>query len=56
LSEENAAYREAILSKVLVGPLGKPEDIAWCALYPASDESSFVTAAVFTIDGGWTAH
>jgi NAD(P)-dependent dehydrogenase (short-subunit alcohol dehydrogenase family) len=53
---ENEAYRDAILSKVLVGRMGKPEDVAYLALYLASDESSFVTAAVFTIDGGWTAH
>ncbi len=35
--------------------LGKPEDIAYCALYLASDESSFVTGAVFVVDGGITA-
>jgi len=35
--------------------LGTPEDIAYCALYLASDESSFVTGAVFVIDGGVTA-
>jgi NAD(P)-dependent dehydrogenase (short-subunit alcohol dehydrogenase family) len=35
--------------------LGTPEDIAYCALYLASDESSFVTGAVFVIDGGLTA-
>jgi NAD(P)-dependent dehydrogenase (short-subunit alcohol dehydrogenase family) len=35
--------------------LGTPEDIAYWALYLASDESSFVTGAVFVIDGGVTA-
>jgi NAD(P)-dependent dehydrogenase (short-subunit alcohol dehydrogenase family) len=35
--------------------LGTPDDIAYCALYLASDESSFVTGAVFVIDGGLTA-
>jgi NAD(P)-dependent dehydrogenase (short-subunit alcohol dehydrogenase family) len=35
--------------------LGTPEDIAYCALYLASDESSFVTGTVFVIDGGLTA-
>jgi NAD(P)-dependent dehydrogenase (short-subunit alcohol dehydrogenase family) len=35
--------------------LGTPEDIAYCALYLASDESSWVTGAVFPIDGGFTA-
>lgn len=35
--------------------LGKPIDIAYAALYLASDESSFVTGSVFVIDGGSTA-
>jgi NAD(P)-dependent dehydrogenase (short-subunit alcohol dehydrogenase family) len=34
---------------------GLPVDIAYCALYLASDESRFVTGANFTIDGGMTA-
>jgi NAD(P)-dependent dehydrogenase (short-subunit alcohol dehydrogenase family) len=34
---------------------GLPIDIAYCALYLASDESRFVTGANFTIDGGMTA-
>ncbi|MDA0262641.1 MAG: glucose 1-dehydrogenase [Chloroflexi bacterium] len=35
--------------------LGQPEDVAYGALYLASDESSFVTGAELVIDGGWTA-
>jgi NAD(P)-dependent dehydrogenase (short-subunit alcohol dehydrogenase family) len=35
--------------------LGTPEDIAYCALYLASDESSFVTGTAFVVDGGYTA-
>ncbi len=38
-----------------LGRLGTPEDIAYCALYLASDESSWVTGAVFPVDGGFTA-
>ncbi len=34
---------------------GLPSDIAYCALYLASDESRFVTGANFTVDGGMTA-
>jgi NAD(P)-dependent dehydrogenase (short-subunit alcohol dehydrogenase family) len=44
--------------QLLVSPirrLGTPEDIAYCALYLASDESTFVTGATFVIDGGYTA-
>ena len=38
-----------------LGRLGTPEDIAYCALYLASDESSWVTGAVFPVDGGYSA-
>lgn len=34
---------------------GKPEDIASCALWLASEESSFVTGINIPVDGGWTA-
>ena len=44
--------RERIISRTLVKRLGKPEDIAWCAVYLASDESSWVTGANFPVDGG----
>ncbi len=38
----------------MTGRLGQPLDIAWAALYLASDESSWVTAAEFPVDGGTT--
>jgi NAD(P)-dependent dehydrogenase (short-subunit alcohol dehydrogenase family) len=38
-----------------LGRLGTVEDIANCALFLASDESSFATGATFVIDGGLTA-
>lgn len=37
-----------------IGRIGKPEDVAWTAVYLASDESSWVTGASFMIDGGYT--
>jgi len=38
----------------LTADFGTPENVAQAALYLASDESSFVTGSVLTVDGGWT--
>ena len=49
----NKEVQKAMIEKVcLVGRLGEPEDIAYLAVYLASDESSFVTGSSFVIDGG----
>ena len=38
-----------------LGKFSKPEEIAACALCLASDDASFVTGAVLSIDGRVTA-
>ena len=35
-----------------MGRLARPEEIAYGVLFLASDESSFVTATTFLVDGG----
>ena len=38
-----------------IGRLGQPEDIAGLAVYLASEESSWVTGSIFSVDGGYLA-
>lgn len=49
------AWREAMMGKLMLDRIGRPEDVVWCALFLASDESSWVTGADFAVDGGTTA-
>ena len=46
--EKLARYK----TRVPVGRIGEPEDIARAALYLASDDASMVTAAILPVDGG----
>ena len=50
-------YEEAkkeFLARQPTGKIGTAEEIANLVLYLASDESSYTTGAVYTIDGGWS--
>jgi cyclopentanol dehydrogenase len=49
------AYRQERMENTPLGRLGQPEDVAYGALYLASDESSFVTGSELVVDGGRTA-
>ena len=49
------AGRQATAALHPLGHLGEPDDIAWGAVYLASDESKFVTGSELVIDGGYTA-
>lgn len=43
---------ESIAKRQLTGDLGRPEDVAYAALYLASDESRFVLGSALSVDGG----
>ena len=46
------AAREALLARIPMRDMGRPEDIANCALFLASDESRYMTGQVLVCDGG----
>ena len=53
LSDEAVRERKQAMAKTIpVGHLGKAEDIAYAALYLASDESSYVLGTELIVDGG----
>ena len=43
---------DVIARKAMLGRIGEPEDIAHAALFLVSDEASFITAQILTVDGG----
>lgn len=52
---DNPEIYESLVKKHPLGRLGTADDIAYAALYLASDESSFVTGTPIIVDGGYTA-
>jgi NAD(P)-dependent dehydrogenase (short-subunit alcohol dehydrogenase family) len=54
-SMDESARRQRLAWHPL-GRFGQPEDIAGLAIFLASDESAWTTGAVFTVDGGYSAH
>ncbi len=54
-----ASVSDAMLAQLAEGHpvkrLGTPEEIADCAVFLASEASRFMTGALLSVDGGWTA-
>ena len=44
--------QEQILTQIPLGTFGKPENIANCAAFLASDEAAYITGQVIQVDGG----
>jgi NAD(P)-dependent dehydrogenase (short-subunit alcohol dehydrogenase family) len=54
-TEGGEAIRDAMIAVHPLKRFGKPEEVAWPALFLASDASSFVSGHALTVDGGMTA-
>jgi 2-keto-3-deoxy-L-fuconate dehydrogenase len=52
ITEEEA--RAGFVRRQPLGRVGSPEEIAYLALYLASDESAYTTGTAQIIDGGWS--
>jgi NAD(P)-dependent dehydrogenase (short-subunit alcohol dehydrogenase family) len=53
--KQHPEIHKEVLKFYPVGRLGKPEDIAYAAIWLASDESTFVSGAIIPVDGGLSA-
>ena len=51
---ENPDFRMFVMDRILMGRLGKIEDIMGSIVFLASPASALITGASLTIDGGWT--
>lgn len=52
LDRQSREEIDRVIANVPLGRVGQPEDIAYCALWLASDEGAWVTAQNMVIDGG----
>ncbi|MCI7735585.1 MAG: SDR family oxidoreductase [Clostridiales bacterium] len=50
------ALKDIFLSNIMVNRYGCPEDIGYLCVYLGSDESTYVTGQVMTVDGGLNSH
>ncbi len=49
------ALKADILSRIPLGHLGVPDDVAAAVVFLASDEARMITGHTLLVDGGWTA-
>jgi len=50
----NEESKKHVLSKIVLGRIGEPKDVANAVLFLASPAASLITGATLMIDGGWT--
>jgi NAD(P)-dependent dehydrogenase (short-subunit alcohol dehydrogenase family) len=51
----NEDSKKQVLSKIVLGRIGEPKDVANAVLFLASPAASLITGSTLMIDGGWTA-
>jgi NAD(P)-dependent dehydrogenase (short-subunit alcohol dehydrogenase family) len=53
--QDDAKANAGLTASIPMGSMGEPEDIAYAAVYLASDEAKYATGSVLYVDGGWMA-
>jgi NAD(P)-dependent dehydrogenase (short-subunit alcohol dehydrogenase family) len=52
---EDAAFRADVLSRIALGRIGEPMEVAGVVVFLASPAASLITGDTILVDGGWTA-
>ncbi|MCX8013712.1 MAG: SDR family oxidoreductase [Rectinema sp.] len=52
-AEWSEEKRRAVIESIPLKRMGKPEEVAWAALYLASEKASFITGETLNINGGY---
>lgn len=47
-------FRDEVLTRIPLGRLGQPEEVAAAVVYLASDAAALITGHTLVLDGGWT--
>ena len=55
VARDNPAMMDAMMAQVPMGRIGQPEEVANCALFLASEDSSHMTGSELVVDGGMLA-
>lgn len=50
----NQEFKKEVLSKIVLGKIGIPKDVANAVLFLASSGAAMITGTTLMIDGGWT--
>lgn len=51
---ENKEFLAYVLDSIPLGRMAEPEEVAYAALFLASNLSDMITGHILTVDGGWT--
>ncbi|MBU0476603.1 3-oxoacyl-ACP reductase FabG [Patescibacteria group bacterium] len=53
--KSDPAAMKAMMARIPLGRVGKPEEVSNLVLFLASDKSSYMTGSIVVVDGGWLA-